>query len=814
MTLLFAGGSAYLYYNQDQLIEKILSEINKTIQTPVKVGAVDINWWTDFPNISLRFQNVFIQESLERSSFPLAKLEELALSFNTLHFLKGDYSFEKIILKNGEVTIRTTRSGEINYDIIKNSNSNSQQSVNFDLKNVQIQGVQINYVDEALKQSYLQFADQLNASLYKKKNVYYINVEGKMNSKAIKIGEYDYFENKNLTLKTTLKYTQGAETVEILPSQILLSGNDFQISGNYEIEDSYMNILVKGIESDFTTLISLLPETYRKQLADYESTGNSQFEGSLVGNLTSKESPNINFSFSVDNASLFQPEYNTRFENLSFHGNFNNGAKQSLKTSQLVLKDIKGVLKGKPFTANLGIKDFENYLINLSTEGQISTQDLVTFFPDKEKYSQLDGLIDFNLTVAGYFNDFKQASTATRINNSGELILTNLSGVYADYPLPINDVNGRLMFNKNDIAINHLKGNIGDSDIELSGFFLNIIPYFLKENQALLIEAETVSENINLNELLSGLSNADNSIEKQEESFKFALSPKLQLDLTSHISNLTFKRFEGRNISGKIKLSNQILEASQLGLESNGGKMTLNGEVNAKKSNEIRINTAVNFKGMNVDSIFYTFENFQQDFLTDRHLKGKIDAKVNAFILLDEGLKFQPDAFTATIDATIENGELNDFQPMLSLSDYVREDELTHLNFGELSNTIEIKNKVIYLPEMSIKSNVSDILLQGTHTFNQEINYRLLVPLKNYKKEDSDAAFGAIEESGGYSNLYLKIIGTTDDFEISWDKKRSLQSVADRLKEEGKTLKKIIKGQEIEKEKKEVELNEEEYFDW
>lgn len=807
--------SAYLFYNQDQLIDKILSEVNKSIQTPVEVSAIDINWWTDFPNISLRFQDVFIEESLERSSFPLAKLEELALSFNTLDFLKGDYSFEKIILKRGEVTIRTTRTGERNYDIIKSSGESSNQSVNFNLKNIQIQAVQVNYVDEALKQTYLQYAEELKASLNKVGDVYHIIADGKINSKAIEIGEYSYFENKSLAVKAKLNYTQGAEIVDILPSRLLLSENQFQISGNYEILNSNMNIKVKGIESDFTTLISLLPNNYRNQLSEYESTGNAQFEGSLIGRLTSTESPEINFNFSVENASLFQSEYNIRFEDLSFHGNFNNGTRKSLKTSQLVLRDLTGNLKGKPFNANLGIKDFENYLINLSTQGQISTPDLFTFIPNYEKYSKLEGLIDFDISLAGYLDDFKQASTASRINNSGEIILTNLSGVYEDYPLPIKEVNGRLMFNKNDIAINHLQGKIGDSDIELSGFFLNIIPYFLKDNQSLLIEAETISENINLNELLSGLSNAENSIERQEESFKFVLSPKLQLDLTSHISKLEFKRFEGRQISGNIKLSNQILEASQLEMQSNGGKMTLSGEVNAKKRNEIRINAEANFEGMNVDSIFYTFENFQQDFLTDRHLKGKINADVDAFILLDEALNFQSDAFTATIDARVENGELNNFEPMLSLSDYVREDELTHLNFGELSNTIEIKNKVIYLPEMSIKSNVSDILIQGTHTFSQEINYRLLVPLKNYKKQDSDEAFGAIEESGEYSNLYLRIIGTTDDFEVSWDKKRSLQSVAKRIREEGKTLKKIIKGEKLpEKEEKEIELNEEEYFDW
>ena len=107
--------------------------------------------------------------------------------------------------------------------------------------------------------------------------------EGELNSKAIKIGEDSYFENKNLTVKTQLNYTQSAETVEILPSQLYLSGNEFQISGDYEILNSYMDIQVKGIESDFTTLISLLPENYRKQLAEYESTGNAKFEGTLIG---------------------------------------------------------------------------------------------------------------------------------------------------------------------------------------------------------------------------------------------------------------------------------------------------------------------------------------------------------------------------------------------------------------------------------------------------------------------------------------------------------------------------------------------------
>ena len=63
---------------------------------------------------------------------------------------------------------------ERNYDIIKSSGESSDQSVNFNLKNIQIQAVQVNYVDEALKQSYLQYAKELKASLNKVGDVYHI----------------------------------------------------------------------------------------------------------------------------------------------------------------------------------------------------------------------------------------------------------------------------------------------------------------------------------------------------------------------------------------------------------------------------------------------------------------------------------------------------------------------------------------------------------------------------------------------------------------------------------------------------------------
>jgi len=813
---LFGAVSAYLYFNQDKVVQQLIVAINKQLVVPVDVSNISINWYTDFPNIAVVCQDVKIQEAIEGSSFPLAKLEQLALSFNLLSLLKGDYIFEKVSLRNGEVTIRISASGERNFLIAKQrGKSGERNEVNFDLSQIQIDNVKVNYVDESIKQSYITFAESLKAGLNKLNDNYYIDVKGALNSKSIKIGELKYFENKALNLDAHLIYNESTEIIDFDPSELKVNQNEFSITGQYKIPSNYINLKIDGKNTDFQTISTLLPKEYANYFADYQPKGDANFSSKIIGVLDSKNNPLVEMDFSVSNGSLFESSYNTSLDSINLKGHFTNGARHSLITSKLGLNNIKARLKGKTINADLEINNLEQNYLKLSADGMISTNDLFAFLPQRDQFSGLAGNIQFNISLAGAADDFKKASTASRINNTGEIVLTEVGGIYQEYPLPMTAINGRLLFNKNDIAINRLSGKIGESDINMTGFFLNIFPYLLEDDQSLLIESETNSSYIDLNELLSGLSNEKNTTEKQQESYKFSISPYLKLELKSKIDKLIFQNFEGRRIAGSLNVNNQVLRAENLNVNSMGGKINLSGSINTQPQNLIDIHTTANFDQLNIDSIFYTFNDFRQDFLTQKHLKGKIDADVMAHIVLDKALNFKPEDFTASINASIKDGELNDFEPMQSLSEYVNEEQLANLSFGELSNSIQIKDQTIYLPEMLIKSNISEILIQGTHTFDQHIDYRLLVPLKNYKKPDKDEAFGAIEETNDYTKLHLKITGTTDDFDVSWDAKQSLKSVAEKMKEEGKNLVNIITGKEVKEEKKkEIEVTEDDYFDW
>ena len=181
---------------------------------------------------------------------------------------------------------------------------------------------------------------------------------------------------------------------------------------------------------------------------------------------------------------------------------------------------------------------------------------------------------------------------------------------------------------------------------------------------------------------------------------------------------------------------------------------------------------------------------------------------------LNQKLNLIPETLISDISATIKNGELNNFDPLQDLKKYLDDETLARLRFADLKNDIHIENKIIYIPQMEIRSNATVLQVSGTHTFDQKIDYRIIAPLRNKKKIDPDESFGAIEEDkSGKAKIFLKVIGTTDEFDVSYDKAALKKKLGNDMKKEVQELKEAfrLKGK---KKKKELEVEKEDYFDW
>ena len=106
------------------------------------------------------------------------------------------------------------------------------------------------------------------------------------------------------------------------------------------------------------------------------------------------------------------------------------------------------------------------------------------------------------------------------------------------------------------------------------------------------------------------------------------------------------------------------------------------------------------------------------------------------------------------------------------------------------------------------------ILDNGTNVCDQCIDYRLVTPLRGKKSPGDPTAASAVGlDEKGQTRLFLKITGTTEDYRIQYDTESVKKKIISDMKNEVKELRDAFRSKETQK-KKELELQEDEYFEW
>jgi hypothetical protein len=252
-------------------------------------------------------------------------------------------------------------------------------------------------------------------------------------------------------------------------------------------------------------------------------------------------------------------------------------------------------------------------------------------------------------------------------------------------------------------------------------------------------------------------------------------------------------------------MKDKRMMADPIRFSTMNGNITLSGLVDASDSTKLLLSCISEIKSINVTKLFTAFENFTQTSITNQNIKGVLSAKIELSSELSSDLTMDMSKLKSVIDMTIENGELNNVESMKSLSRFIELNELNAIKFATLKNSFEIKNRLISFPKMEIKSSAINIYLSGTHTFNNDINYKIKLSLnellskkaiKAKKQNDDPDSYrdGEVVDDGlGRTNIYLSMTGTVDKPIIKYDTKSAIQNIKLNIKEEKNTLKTILK---------------------
>ncbi|HMQ00406.1 MAG TPA: AsmA-like C-terminal region-containing protein [Cyclobacteriaceae bacterium] len=798
--------SVWLY--QDKIIAHFVREANKSLNTPINVEKFYVSVFDDFPTVSILLKNVYVEDS-HPGKYPLLEASSVAFSFNMLELIKGNYIIRGLQVNEAQLNLRINEQGDGNYNILKETEEAKNTTLSFDLHNIRLVDFAVLYKSIPAKQEHLFETARMQASIKYNDKMYDIKANGDVLSKYIRLDKSVFLENKLFDAAAFLSYDDAENMLYISPSKLLTGQAQFEVYGDYRLKEQLINIHTEGKNTNIQTLLALFPDHVADRFEKYKSSGLVYFDLKLAGEISDKKSPELSISFGLEQASIFNPEYKSKIDEATLEGLFKTKSLSDFRNAELELRNIKGKLNNNPYQASFYLKNFDDPFVRLSFKGLLDGSAIQGFY-EMPQVKKLSGKINADIAFEGRTALLKNRNTAQQVSTKGNIELNQVNIETTTVALPFENLNGSLQFNKNDLALSNVSGRFGNSDFLINGFFKNIITFLLFENQQVGIEADLKSKFIDIDELLSSSA----SFISNKQAYHFSIPENIILNFNCDVRSVKFRRFHGRSVKGDLLVKDKIAVSKKISMQSMGGPITLSGIIDARKPKAIDVMSTFNISNVHLDSIFYVFENFSQTWLQDRHLKGLVTAEVNTEMTLSDELTLFQNTLIADINATIRNGELNDFEPMKQLSKYLDEDNLHRLRFAELKNEIHIENRVIYLPQMQVGSNVSDIKISGTHTFDQVIDYRIVAPLRSKKKIDPDEAFGAIEDDGsGRSMLHMKIIGTTNNFTVSLDTDAVKKKIASDIKKEFQELRDAfkLKGN---KKKKELELVADDYFDW
>jgi hypothetical protein len=437
----------------------------------------------------------------------------------------------------------------------------------------------------------------------------------------------------------------------------------------------------------------------------------------------------------------------------------------------------------------------------MQLNGNVSLEKIQPLFPSNY-ITALNGTVALQrFFFRGNVDGITRSVNLNKIEAGGSFTLQDVS--VTTKTTAYNQINGSFDINNNQISINRFNFKARESDLDVDGTINNFIPYLIasmndsvKNQQKIGLNVKLTSQHLNWSDLV-GTKTTDETKSLSSKDYPIpTLFYAMTGSLTGNIEKFSYDRFNASSLHGTILFLGNYIYFNDMGMNAENGNVTANGKLDITNVNRNLLDLTAKLDGLNISQLFYEFNNFDQTALTDKNLKGTVTSEVVLQAAWDER-KFNKSKLYAIANMSVENGELNDFEPMMALGKFVKISELRNIRFSKLQNQIEIKNEKVFIPSMQIFTNALNVQLSGTHAFNNTIDYKVqlnLLKLLTSKFEKSSVVTNATEKSTeGFLNLYLTMTGAASDPLIQYDKGAVKEKITSDLKNEKKEFKDVLK---------------------
>jgi len=728
--LLLAIIGLKLYLTGDRLKGMIIPRVEQATHRTVTVRDVS---FSILPSFSIQIEGLSISNkagsTFSRNDF--LSVERIDLNVKILELLNNRLDISHLVIEKPKMYLEVTPDGLTNYsdeteetgkDTKVNAESDASGTfllTNFDVRNALLEFYDHNGDTRTIIEGYNQ-----TASITKAEGKHDLILQAEASIAKLSFGTITSLWLKEVPVKATGTLTfQPAGQVLTLNDVKMVMG-ELPASATGTISDLMgtrtFDLTITASNATLKQVLSLIPPEMLKAAQGLSSSGDVQAVVTMKGESTDDIQPEVSGTFTIANGTVHYTSLAKSITKINLNGSFVRpaGERKNPPAGKFQLSTLSATLGTNSISGNLSMIDFNDPAVTASFNGNVNLNEVKEYYP-LEQGTTLSGAMKGNLALAG------NAKEPTSIKASGLIDFQDATIKTASSTSPVQNLNGSIAFNNQNIESKKLSMTMGESDLALAFTVKNYLGMIMKDAAKAGKPTATVSltsKQLRTADLMSE-PKEEATGKKTTEPKQAMMLPGVDVDANVNIGKLVTEKFTFTDAKGSLALRDGIVDLKNFSVNAFDGSIATKGVLDLRDAKKRPFNLDLNIKNVQSNAMLSKFTSF------GNNIFGKLSMATNIKGELDDTLGFIKQALGGDGTVQVTDGSLKGYAVMASVAALTGLNELREVGFDNWSNVFSIADGKVNIRDLKVKGGSTDFLVNGSEGLDGSLDYTLNVKL-------------------------------------------------------------------------------------
>lgn len=763
---------------KDKLVQLVKDEANKSLNAKVDFGDFDLTLFSSFPDFRFKIQDVSVINMEPFAGDTLAYIKELSFDLNIKSVISGDkYQVNSVVIDEPKINGIVMHDGKANWDITKPSTDTtaaapvdtSATKFALKLKSLEIKHATITYNDMQGNMSAILKDLNYTMSGDFTQDVFVLSNLLDIAETSYNMGGVGYLTKVKTHFKADLDMDMPNMKFAFKENELGLNDLGLSFDGFVAMpkEDISMDMKFAAKQTEFKSILSLIPSVYSKDFASVQTKGSLKLNGFVKGTMHSEKDstkntyPSFDINLGIADAMFKYPSLPKSVNNINVDVHVAN-PKDYLDATVIDVNKFHLEMAGNPIDMWAHVKTpISDPDLAAEVKGIINLTSVKEFIP-LDKGDDMSGIVKADISAAGRmssldrkeYDKFKMAGTL-------EIDKMNYKTSTLPYDVLLNVM--KMNFTNQFVELSAFDAMMGKSDIKANGRIDNFMQYVFKDS--LIKGSFNVQSNLmDLNQLMSSTESTATAQPAAADTAAMSVAEvpgNIDFNLNANFAKVLYDNLTIDNMVGNIVVRQKKVDMTNLKLGLLGGNVLMNGYYETTNPTKPTVNMNFKVDNFDIQKTFTAFNTVQKLAPIGQYAKGMFTATLENFKAdLDQSMSPILSSLHGNGVFKTASVSVGGFPPFTKLGEALKIEQLKNLNIQNVMADYEFKDGRVNLRNpVKVKMDKIDAEITGSTGFDQTIDYnwKMDVPTELFGSQANTMVAGLLGQANAAAGTNLSV---------------------------------------------------------